>query len=144
MYGPLWIRSRAQPVTMTFDDENTPARDQSLRRGRPKKMNDRQNTVVATVIASLILVVTFLCPWRVETSEELQWSPIYQQPMSYDRMYDSDYGREGGSRIDSEEAEVAIDILMLEVAVVVLGGGLLFVLSADSDDEEAPSRAVGW
>jgi hypothetical protein len=98
-------------------------------------MNDRQNTVVATVVSGLILVVVFLCPWRVESSGELEWSPIYQPPMSYVRSYDADYGRQGGSRIDAEDAEIAVDILVVEVLALLVGGGLFYVFTSDSAED---------
>jgi hypothetical protein len=34
-------------------------------------MNDRQNPVVATMIAGLILVLVVFCPWRIESSGDL-------------------------------------------------------------------------
>lgn len=99
--------------------------------------------VVATAAVSLILVVVYLCPWRIESSKELQWSPIYQTPMSYVRSYDTGHGREGSSRIESEEAHIAIGILALEVLAVVVAGGVLYLFFSDSeDDEEAPSEAL--
>lgn len=101
-------------------------------------MNDRQNTVVATVVSGLILVVVFLCPWRLESTGELKWSPIYQPPMTYVRSYDADYGRKGGSRIDSEDAEIAVDILVLEVLALGVAGALFYVFTADSNEEEEP------
>jgi hypothetical protein len=63
--------------------------------------------------------------------------------MSYVRTYDPDFGSEGGSRIEAEDAQIAIDILMLEVVAVGAAGGLLFVLSTESDDnDEAPSQML--
>lgn len=103
-------------------------------------MNDRQNTVVATAVVGLIVAVIFLCPWRVESSDEIRWSPIYQPPMSYVRTFDPDFGSKGGSRVEAEDAQIAIDILALEVVAVGAVGGVLFVLSSGSDDnDEAPS-----
>lgn len=99
-------------------------------------MNDRQNTVVATVACGLILVVVFLCPWRVESSGEIKISPIYQPPMSYVRSYDAELGSRGGSRIESDEAEIAFGILALEVVVLLIGGGLFYVLTSNSDQDD--------
>jgi hypothetical protein len=108
-------------------------------------MDNRQNTVVATVIAGLFLVVVFLCPWRVETSEQIQWSPIYQPPISYARTYDPEYGRRGGSRIESDEARIAFDILALEVAAIIAAGGFLYVLGSRTDayDDDGPTDRAG-
>lgn len=107
-------------------------------------MNDRQNTVVATAVAALVLVVVYLCPWRVESSEEITWSPIYQPPLSYVRSYDDEYSAKGSSRIESEEAEIAVDVLTLEVLLVGAAGGALYLYTADSDrdDEIPPSPSV--
>jgi hypothetical protein len=103
------------------------------------KMNDQQNMVVATVVVGLMLVVVYLCPWRIESTGELQWSPIYQAPMSYVRSYDNAYGAKGSSRIKSEEAHIAVGILALEVAILVVAGGVMYVFFSDPDaDEEAP------
>lgn len=102
-------------------------------------MNDQQNQVVATVVAGLLLVVLFLCPWRIESTGELQWSPIYQEPMSYVRSYSDEHGSRGSSRIVSEEAHIAVDILALEVLAFVVAGGALFLALADSDDTEEDS-----
>lgn len=99
-------------------------------------MNDRQNTVVATVIAGLVLAVVFFCPWRVEPSDDIRWSPIYQTPMSYVRVCDPGYGTEGGSRVESEDAHVAVDILALEVFAIIAAGGLLYVLLEDSEEDD--------
>lgn len=96
-------------------------------------MNDRQNTVVATTVVGLVLVVIYLCPWRVESSGEIRWSPIYQPPMSVVRTYDRDLGTKGGSRVAEEDAHIAIDILLLEVVAVGAAGGLLFLLTSDSE-----------
>lgn len=107
-------------------------------------MNERQNMVVATVVASLILVVVYLCPWRIESSKELRWSPIYQTPMSYVRSYDNEHGTLGSSRIESEEAQIAINILVLEILAVVVAGSVLFVFFSDSgNDDDIHSNAPG-
>jgi len=99
-------------------------------------MNERQNMVIATAVSGLILVIVFLCPWRIESSNELQWSPIYQPPMSYERIYDEEFGRMGGSQIRSEEAEVAVDILILEVLALLAATGLLYLFYSESEEEE--------
>lgn len=98
-------------------------------------MNDRQNTVVATTISGLLLVLVFLCPWRVESSGEIAWSPVYQQPLSQVRTYDTEYGSQGGTRIESEEAHVAVDLLILQVLVVGTAGVGLYRLTADSEED---------
>lgn len=101
-------------------------------------MNDRQSQIVATVISGLVLVVLFLCPWRVKSSGEIRWSPIYQQPMSYVRSYDDAHGTLGSSRIESDEAHIAFDILALEVLALGLAGGVLYWLSAGSEETKEP------
>jgi len=97
-------------------------------------MNDRQQQVAAASISFLILVIVFLCPWRVESSGEIQWSPIYQPPMSYERSYDKDYGSQGGSRIKLNEADIAVGVLSLEVLVIVVVGGMMYLYFADSGE----------
>ena len=103
-------------------------------------MNDQQNTVVATTAASLILVVVFLCPWRIESSNELRWSPLYQTPMTYVRTYET---QQGGSRITSEEAHIAVEILVMELLAVIAAAGGLYIFFADSkDDTEVPPEIL--
>lgn len=104
-------------------------------------MNDRQNTVVATAVAGLVLVIVLLCPWRVESSGEIRWSPIYQPPMSYVRTCDPDFGSSGGSRVEADEAQIAIDILALEVLLLAAASALLFAMVSDAEkSEDGPSE----
>ena len=95
-------------------------------------MNDKQNAVVATTVCGLILVIAFLCPWRIESSNELKWSPIYQQPMSYVRSYDADYGKYS---IKAEEAQIAYGIMALEVVSLLMAAGFMYWLLADPEEE---------
>lgn len=99
---------------------------------KPENNIDWQNTVVATVLSGLILVVVFLCPWRIESTGEIKWSPIYQQPMSYVRSYDGQFGRQGSSRITEEEAEIAYGILALEMLALTVAGGVLYIFLPNS------------
>ena len=109
-------------------------------------MNDRQNTVVATVVAALILVPLFLFPWRVEpgpgaAAEEIRWSPIYQEPISYMRSYDAAYGDRGGTRLESNRAERAFGILALQLLAIGAVGWVLYVIvgvETGADDREPP------
>ncbi|MFO7782836.1 MAG: hypothetical protein R6W94_14565 [Spirochaetia bacterium] len=97
-------------------------------------MNDRQNTVVATTAAALVLVTVFLCPWRVESSGDLEWSPIYQPPLTYTRTYGPDEGR--SARIEAAgEATVAYGVLGLQVLAVVAAGGVGYRIAARSEHE---------
>jgi len=104
-------------------------------------MNDRQSQVLASVVSGLILVVVFLCPWRVESTGELRWSPIYQPPMSYVRSYDDTHGIKGSSRIESDEAHIAVGVLALEVLALGVAGGVLYLLSGWSDE---PDESQSW
>lgn len=106
-------------------------------------MNDQQNQVVAAVVSGLLLVILFLCPWRVESSGELRWSPIYQPPMSYVRSYDGEHGRLGSSRIVSVEAQIAFDLLALEVLALGMAGGVLYLYFAGSDESDEPPMPSG-
>lgn len=96
-------------------------------------VSDRQNTVLATTLAGIILVTVFFCPWRVETSRGVAWSPIYQQPMSY---VQSDEGQthRGISQIEYDDGEIAIDLLLLQVLAVAATGGVLYVLTGKRED----------
>lgn len=107
-------------------------------------MNVPQRQVVASVVSGLCLVIVFLCPWRVESTGEVKWSPIYQQPLTYVRTYDRGMGDEGGYRIASEKAHISYGLLALEVlAVGMAGGTLYFFLGGREEDEDGlPSPGV--
>ena len=106
-------------------------------------MNDRQQQVLAAFISGLILVVVFLCPWRVAPSGEIRWSPIYQPPMSYVRTYDDSLGTKGSSRIESNEAYIDFGVLTLEVLALVLAGGVLFMLSGGPEEADKSESNSG-
>lgn len=95
-------------------------------------MNERQNMVVANVVVFLMLTIVYLCPWRIESSGELRWSPIYQKPLTYVRSYDDTPGARESIRIESREAHIAVMFLVLEALAVITIGGLLYVFFADS------------
>ncbi|MDZ7660252.1 hypothetical protein [Fodinibius sp.] len=105
-------------------------------------MNEHQNIVVATVVCGLILIIVYLCPWHIESSSEIKWSPIYQQPITYERTYGGDYGRDGGSQLTSENAEIAYGILIIEIAVLLAVGGLLYLFFSDPamEKEDLPEE----
>jgi hypothetical protein len=86
-------------------------------------MTDRQNTVLATTLAALVLGTVFFCPWRIEPRNELAWSPIYQPPLTYVRTFDPESGRGGGSRIEGPDAQIAYDVWALQVLAIGLVGG---------------------
>jgi hypothetical protein len=101
------------------------------------EMNDRQNMVLAITLVSCILAVVYLCPWRIASSGEITWSPIYQQPLKYARSYGVGRGR---TTIEEEEAQIAYSIMALQViAIVGTGGGLYFLVSGSKEgDDELP------
>jgi hypothetical protein len=100
-------------------------------------VNDRQNTVVATTVAALVLVTVFLCPWRVGADGDVEWSPIYQSPLTYTRTYGPDEGR--SVRIEAEDdAHVAYGLLGLQAFAVVAAGGLVY-LGAGRSEHEGPT-----
>jgi len=99
-------------------------------------MNEWQNFVVATGVAGLILVIVFLCPWRIELTDEIRWSPIYQPPMAFVRTYDDTYGAQGGYKIESEEAHIAVDYLFLEVVAWIAVESILYIYFSDPKDDE--------
>ncbi len=101
-------------------------------------MNDRQNTVLATTLAALILGSVFLCPWRIQPSDKLRWSPIYQPPLTYVRTFDAERGRAGGSRIDRPTAQIDYGMLALQGLAVLLAGGAGIVLTRNADREFDP------
>lgn len=99
-------------------------------------MNVPQRQVVASVVSGICLVVVFLCPWRVESTGEVKWSPIYQQPLVYVRSYDQEIGSRGGYEIQSEQAKIAYGLLALEIMAVGLAGimGYFFLAGPDPTD----------
>jgi len=106
-------------------------------------MTDRQNTVVATGIAGLVLVIVFLCPWRVESSGEIRWSPIYQPPLSHVTAHSFGDGQPTRTRIAQEDARIAFDVMALQVFALVLTAGAVYWLVADPEtnalDPPSPS-----
>ena len=96
-------------------------------------MTERQNTVLATTAAALLLGTIFFCPWRVEPSGELEWSPIYQPPLTYVRSFGAEQGRSGGSQIDAPEAEIAYGVWALQGLAIVLAGGAGYWLTRNSE-----------
>ncbi len=100
-------------------------------------MNDRQNTVVATVTAGFLLVTVFFCPWRIQTSEEITWSPIYQPPISYVQSHDARRSDQEVSWLEYEDAEIAVDLLLLQVLALGAVGGGLYLLVADREEDES-------
>jgi len=101
-------------------------------------MNDRQSQVAATVVSGLLLVAVFLCPWRVESTGEIRWSPIYQPPLTYVRSYNDAHGIRGSSRIESDEAHIAVGLLTLELLGLGIAGGVLYVFAAGSGEADEP------
>lgn len=101
-------------------------------------MNDRQNTVVATTLCSVLLVIVFLCPWRMESTNEIRWSPIYQPPLVFVQPSDADLSTRSTEYLEEKAGHVAIDVIALQILVVGLTGTGLFLLLADSDDEDEP------
>jgi hypothetical protein len=96
-------------------------------------MNDRQNMVLAITLIGCILAVVYLCPWRVVSSGEITWSPIYQEPLKYARSYGVGQGR---TTIEQEEAQIAYSIMALQViAIVGTGGGLYFLVSGSKEGD---------
>lgn len=56
--------------------------------------------------------------------------------MSYVRSYnDLKYGEKGGSWIESDEAQIATDILALQVLLVGAAGGALYLYNSDSKQD---------
>jgi hypothetical protein len=110
-------------------------------------VTDRQNTVLATAVAALILVPLFLFPWHVEpgpgaASKELRWSPIYQEPMSYVRSYDAAYGERGSARLEANPATRAWGVLALQLLAIGAVGWVLYVVvgvESGTDDREPPA-----
>jgi hypothetical protein len=110
-------------------------------------VTDRQNTVVATAVAALILVPLFLFPWRVApgpgaASAELRWSPIYQPPLSYVRSYDDTYSQRGSTRLETNSATRAWGVLALQLLAIGAVGWVLYVIvgvDPGTDDHEPPA-----
>lgn len=103
-------------------------------------MTDHENTVLAATITGLVLVFVYLCPWRVQATSEIKWSPIYQEPLTYQETYDLEYGTKGGSRVEKEEAEIAYGILILQLIAVGGAGGLAYAVVNSKEDEGSDSR----
>ncbi len=65
--------------------------------------------------------------------------------MSYVRSYnDVRHGEKGGSWIESDEAQIATDLLVLQVLLVGAAGGALYLYNSDSERDEkiSPPQSV--
>lgn len=103
-------------------------------------VTDHQNTVLATTIAGILLVLVYLCPWRIHETGELKWSPIYQPPLSYQERYDPDYGTEEIFRMESRNAEIAYGILALELIAVAAAGGVMYRVTESGGEDDSELR----
>jgi hypothetical protein len=102
-------------------------------------MTDHENTVLAATLAGLMLVLVYLCPWRVEETGEIQWSPIYQKPLTSVRTFDPDYGTKGGTRVEKEDAEIAYGILALELIAVAAAGEVMYRITKSDTEGDSQS-----
>lgn len=101
-------------------------------------MNDPQRQLLASAVSLVLLVIVFLCPWRVESTGEVKWSPIYQQPLVFVRSFDQEIGSRGGYEIQSEQAQIAYGLLALEILAVGMAGTMGYYFLDSKDDRKLP------
>lgn len=96
-------------------------------------MNETQRTIRAIAAVAMLLAVLFFVPWRIESSGELKWAPLFRPPVSHSLTYETE---RPGSRYTYDEAEVALEIYFLEILVIGLIGWATFVISSGATREE--------
>ena len=96
-------------------------------------MNEKQRTVLATFAAAMLLAVMFFVPWRLASSEEIRWAPLYRPPVTHSLTYETDLP---GSRYTYPEAEIALGIYILEIVGIGLAGWVAFTVSSSTQKEE--------
>lgn len=88
-------------------------------------MNEKQRTVLAIVAAAMILAVLFFAPWRVKSSDEIKWSPLFRPPVSHSLTYET---QQPSSRYTYDEAEIALGIYVIEILAIGLIGWIAYVI----------------
>lgn len=90
-------------------------------------MNEKQRMVLGTTAVALILAVMFFVPWRVKSSDEIKWAPMYRQPVSYSHTYATN---RPGSRYVHDEAEIEIGFFLLEILTIGAAGAGGYMLNS--------------
>jgi hypothetical protein len=88
-------------------------------------MSNPQRTVCAIGAATMVLAVMFFVPWRLHSTNEIEWGALFRQPMSYAQSYATD---EPGARIYTQDADIHTSYLLIEIlaiGAVSLAGYLL-------------------
>lgn len=99
------------------DAEGTaPLPASSRERRRPLKSSER--ATIATLVATLVVVMLFFIPWRIDRNNEIVWAPFYRPPITHTTTFQE----LGGARVNYEKGEVAYDILLLQVLGVLAVG----------------------
>jgi len=109
------------------DDEGeneNPTPSDSLKETRASKANPKQKAVIATTVATLVILLLFFIPWRIDRTEEIVWAPIYRSPISHATTFQE----LGSARMNYETGEVAFSVLFLQVIGVITVGWLASVV----------------
>lgn len=90
-------------------------------------MSEKQRLILALTICSLLLAGVFLMPWRITSSGELAWGPIYRPPVSHALSYQQSTP---SARYTYETAERALGVYVLQLLAIGAIGGIAYRLSA--------------
>lgn len=78
-------------------------------------MNEQQRTVCAIGVVALILAAIFFVPWRVESSGDIEWGPVFRQPVTYSQTYATD---QPGARYAYDDAHIHVGYLLFELLAI--------------------------
>jgi len=89
-----------------------------------RKAARRQEVAVATTAGALVVAVLFFIPWRVESTGDLVWSPLYRRPFSHTSPFEA----LRDAQVYYESVQVAFDIFVLQVLSIAAIGWITSVL----------------
>lgn len=95
-------------------------------------MNDQQRTVCAIGVVVILLGAIFFVPWRVESSGEIEWGPVYRQPVTYSQTYATE---RPGARYAYDDAHIHIGYLLFELLAIGAVCAAGYVLAAGAREE---------
>lgn len=95
-------------------------------------MNDKKRTVLGVGVVTVILAAMFFVPWRIESSDELKWSPIYRQPVTYSQTYET---RSPGARYAYDEARIDVGFFLLEILAIGAASATGYVLASGDEKD---------
>jgi len=91
-------------------------------------MNDNQNAVLGVTVVAFIIALVFFVPWRVESTDAIQWAPIYRRPIIQSQSYRPDMAVD---RYMYANGHIATGVYVLEIVLIVVSGVIGYVICSD-------------